>query len=152
MRKTIKELLKHSELDGFFSNHSLRRLSTTRLFNAGVDRKLVKEFTGHASNVLDQYQITSHDQRKQISNIIADRQTHMNPPVTVENQESDPKNVNNVEIQIKNKENVNQLECTCTRKNVNLHDKQGLGQLIHDMLEGRKYGKAMIKLEIELSD
>ena len=50
IRKIISELLKHGELDDFFSNHCLCRTSTTRLFNAGVDRKLVKEFTGCTSD------------------------------------------------------------------------------------------------------
>ena len=152
IRKTITELLKHSELDGFFSNHSLRRTSTTRLFNAGVDRKLVKEFTGHASDAVDQYQMTSHDQREQISNIIGGRQKVMNQPVTSVTNETERKSENCVEIEVKKEQNVNKLACSCTRKNVNLCDAQGLGQLINDMLEGRKYGKAKIKLEIELCD
>ena len=47
LRKVTQRLLKNAKLDGFFTNHSLRRSGTTRLFNNGVDRKLVKEFTGH---------------------------------------------------------------------------------------------------------
>ena len=80
IRKTVGELLKHVELDGFFSNHSLRRTSTTRLFNAGVDRKLVKEFTGHTSDAVDQYQITSHEQCEQISKIVNGEKSADPPP------------------------------------------------------------------------
>ena len=31
---------------------------------------MVKEFTGHRSDAIDQYQITSHEQRKQLSEIV----------------------------------------------------------------------------------
>ena len=37
-------------------------------------------------------------------------------------------------------------------KNVNLSDKQGLGQQIKDIMAGTKYGKAKIKLEIDISE
>ena len=62
VKKTVGSLLKDAKLDGYFTNHSLCRSSTTRLFQAGVDHKLVKEFTGHSSDAVDKYQITSHDQ------------------------------------------------------------------------------------------
>ena len=42
-------MLKDAELDGYFTNHSLKRSSTTCLFQVGVDRKIVKEFTLHTS-------------------------------------------------------------------------------------------------------
>ena len=69
LRKTVQKLLKNSNVSGFYSNHSLRRSGTTRLFQAGVDRKLIKEFTGHSSDAIDKYQVTSEDQRKSLSNI-----------------------------------------------------------------------------------
>ena len=59
LREVVKNLLKNAKLDGYFINYSLRRSGTTRLFQAGVDRKLIKEFTGHASDVVDKYAITS---------------------------------------------------------------------------------------------
>ena len=46
------------------------RDTTPRLFRAGVDRKLVKEVTGHRSDAVDDYQITGHDQRKMISKVV----------------------------------------------------------------------------------
>ena len=141
IRKTIGMLLKCSELDGFFSNHSLHRTSTTRLFNAGVDRKLVKEFTGHASDAVDQYQIMSDTQREQISKIIGGEKPS-------EKQSDQVQGSNVVEIEVKNKGDVNEIKSSSTRTNVNLKDTQGVGQLINDMLDGRKYGKVKIKMEI----
>ena len=52
LRKTVSELLKNAKLDGFFTNHSLRRSSATRLFQAGVDKKIIREITGHKSDAL----------------------------------------------------------------------------------------------------
>ena len=59
LRKVVSSMLKSANLDGYFTNHSLRRKSATRLFQAGVDRKLVKEFTGHVSDAMDKYQVIS---------------------------------------------------------------------------------------------
>ena len=54
-----------------FTNHSLRRSGATRLFQANVDRKLVKEATGHSSDAVDAYQVTSDQQRQRLSKVIA---------------------------------------------------------------------------------
>ena len=58
--KVVQEMVKLAKIDGFFMNHSLRQLGGVRLFRAGIDRKLVKEMTGHRSEA---YQITSDEQR-----------------------------------------------------------------------------------------
>ena len=73
--KVVKELMKEAKIEGFFTNHSLRRSGGTRLFNAGIDRKLVKEATGHRSDAVDAYQVTSDHQRCEMSKVIA------NPPL-----------------------------------------------------------------------
>ena len=49
---------------------SLHRISTTRLFQTGVDRKLVPEFTEHVSDAVDKYQLTSEGQREDMSKIL----------------------------------------------------------------------------------
>ena len=150
IRQTIKELLKHSELDGFFTNHSLRRTGTTRLFNAGVDRKIVKEYTGHTSDAVDAYQITSHTQREELSKIICGEKSSVQGSDSVNVEDSKDEAENLVEIEVKNKSN--QLQSSSTRKNVNLRDTQGVSQLINDVLEGRNYGKIKIKLEIDITE
>ena len=63
-------MMKDANIEGFFTNHRLRRTGGTRLFRAGVDRKLVKEVTGHRSDAVDAYQITSDEQRKHMSRVI----------------------------------------------------------------------------------
>ena len=61
LSKTVKQMLKSANLDGFFTNHSLRHSGTSRLFQNGVDRKLVKEYIGHVSDAVDCYQVTSDE-------------------------------------------------------------------------------------------
>lgn len=46
----MKDLFKEAGIDGHFSNHSLRRSKITRLFQAGVDKEVVKAETGHRSD------------------------------------------------------------------------------------------------------
>ena len=46
------------------------QIGSARLFQAGVDWKLVKEFTGHISDAVNKYQVTSNEQREALSVII----------------------------------------------------------------------------------
>ena len=71
LSKVIKLLMEAGDIQGYFTNHSACRTRGTRLFQAGVERKLVKEATGHISDAVDKYQITSADQRRAMSNILA---------------------------------------------------------------------------------
>ena len=62
--------MKAANIEGFFTNHSLQRTGGTRLFRAGVPHKLVKEATGHHSDSVDAYQITSDQQHQEMCRII----------------------------------------------------------------------------------
>ena len=70
VHKVVGNMLKDVGLDGFFTNHSLRRTATTCLFRAGKNVKLIKEITGHVSNAVGKYEITSDAQRMELSSII----------------------------------------------------------------------------------
>ena len=70
LTKVVGKLLKTAQLDGFFTNHSLRRTGTTRLFRASVERKIVKEYTGHVSDAVDKYQVTSEAQNEELCKIL----------------------------------------------------------------------------------
>ena len=85
IRSTVSQMLKDAKLDGYFTNHSLRSSGTTRLFQAGVDKKLIKEFTGHSSDAGDNDQVTSDQQRCEISAIIAGNITDQTNSVTIPN-------------------------------------------------------------------
>ena len=57
------------DLNGHFTDHSLRR-SGTILFCTKIDRKLIKELTGHTSDVVNVYQITSENQKELMSKVM----------------------------------------------------------------------------------
>ena len=66
----MKDVLRNAKLDGFFTNHSLHRTGTSQLFQAGIDKKLVKDYSGHRSDAPDQYQIISEQQKETISKVL----------------------------------------------------------------------------------
>ena len=70
IRKVVGTLLKDVGLDGYFTNHSLRCTCATRLFQAGENVKLIKEVTGHISDVVSKYETTSDAQRMRVSSVI----------------------------------------------------------------------------------
>ena len=70
LRDVIKELCSKAKFDGFFSNHSLRSTSATKLYRNDVDEQLIQEITGHRSLAVRSYKRTCDKQRKLASNII----------------------------------------------------------------------------------
>ena len=64
---------------------------------------------------------------------------------------NDESNNNSVEISVY-KGKVNPLRCCCKRENMNLSETNGIGQMLKDILSGHKYGKATIKIEVDLSE
>ena len=139
----------------FFSNHSLRHTSTTRLFQAGVDRKVIKEFTGHVSNAVDKYQLTSNDQREQISKIIggecrSESKENTSNENVVHKKQQDP----SLEISVTrvDKEGNGMHACMCKKQDLNLTNNDSLTEMIRSLVYGRGGGKAKVKLEIEFSD
>jgi len=45
----VRHLCKEARLDGYFTNHSLKVTTATRLFEAGVDEQLIILRTGHST-------------------------------------------------------------------------------------------------------
>ena len=152
--KVIGDLMHSAGYTGFFSGHSLRRSSTTRLFQAGVQRKLVKECTGHTSDAVDKYQVTSENQRATISNILESKPkasasatnskisevagTTLDEKVTFSQVIDNPVDVKSV------KSDICAPKCSCT--------KSQYGGLIEQIIsQVNASGKAKIKIEIEVS-
>ena len=50
LASTVPGILKEAGIAGYFTNHSLRATSATRLFDAGVDEQLIMAHTGHCSS------------------------------------------------------------------------------------------------------
>ena len=116
----------------------------TRLFQAGVDRKIVKEFTGHVSDAVDKYQITSDQQKKELSEIIGGRQAKS---VVKQSKlvESD------LEVKV-SEVGEKKLECQCVKQTLKVEESKSLGLMINELLKACKGGKATVRLEINFSD
>ena len=146
--EVVKNLLKSAKLDGYFINHSLRRTGTTCLFQAGFERKLIKEFTGHVSDAVDAYAITSDAQRQVMSEILAKAPTLNNVHVD----ESKPKdqNCNGIDVNITTKS----ATCTC---NCSKTSDMGVSQkgeevckMIKNIIDSGKNTDIVINISIEL--
>ena len=153
LSKVVGKLLKSCNLDGYFTNHSLRRTSATRLFQAGVDRKIVKEITGHTSDDLDKYQITSKKQKEHVSKILN------NALCTSEQNEKEEVEVKkpiipSLEVSVSNASpgKIGSYHCSCNKQKFDLGQSEQLSTMINELMTNRRSGSAKIKIEIEFSD
>ncbi|XP_067664294.1 uncharacterized protein [Haliotis asinina] len=55
---------------GFYSNHSLRVTTTTRLYDSGLDEQLIVERTGHKSLAIRSYKRTSAEMEARVDGVI----------------------------------------------------------------------------------
>ena len=156
LTKVVSKLLKSANLDGYFTNHSLRRTSATRLFQAGVDGKIVKEITGHVSDALNKYQVTSNEQKQEVSNVLQGKEevqcSDSEAEVEVKKKCTRPPSL---ELSVTNTQKGSTpftSKCSCTRKRFDLANGESLTKMINDLVSERTSRKAKIKLEIEFSD
>ena len=161
-------MMKAAGYEGFYSGHSLRRSGGSRLFLAGMQQKLVKECTGHMSDAVDKYQITSEEQRETISNILVNgpnsvvsqksaplksvcgsvvsHNSTVTPPIQSEN-DVESANVDDPKVPILSE---TQQCCKCMTKQ---NDKSQFGGLIEQIVASvNANGKTKIKIEIEISN
>ena len=143
LSKVIKNLMENAEIQGYFTNHSARRTGGTRLFQAGVERKLVKEITGHASDAVDKYQLTSNEQRRHMSEILASKK------IPVEQGEEGEKGdkVGNRTATV----TVESRDCDYKGTVKEPLDTGNVGAMINNIIESnKKSGKTTIKIQIEI--
>lgn len=62
----VKQIMENVE--GRFSNQSLRRTGTTRMFQKGFQEDVVRKTTGHRSNAIGEYKELSRSQKMEVSN------------------------------------------------------------------------------------
>ena len=130
----MKTMMYDAQISGYFTNHSAWRTGRTRLFRAGVDRKLIKEDTGHRSDVVDKYQIMSEKQRAIMSDIIAN-----NPQTSTVSKA--PSEEFDVSVECKK-------TCNCNGE-VN---ESNINQVVTKLIEATKgQGKHTIKINIEIT-
>ena len=155
LTKVVGKLLKSANLDGYFTNHSLRRTSATRLFQVGVDTKIVKEITGHTSDAINRYQITSNEQKREVSDILNGQKSLKfidNEEDTEECKIQAKPPVPSLELSVTDATKNIGMNCSCKRKAFNLGNSENLSTLINELMSKRTTGKAKIKLEIEFSN
>ena len=142
--KIVSDLMASAGYKGYFTGHSLHRSGTTRLSNAGVPTKIIKECTGHRSDAVNKYQVTSDSQKEACSRIVGG---HVKPTSTVSvPPKSFEKDVVS-EVSEKSESNVvkGQACKSCGESNV--------GNIVSELLKSvSKTGKAKIKIEIEVSN
>ena len=157
--KVVTKLLKSVNANGHFTNHSLRRTGATRLFQAGVDRKLIKEYTGHTSDAIDKYQITSSEQRQEISNVLHSEgktnvECHDHDEVDTEkNAEVEPIRPSlELSVTSRNKKGEVYQGCECKKNCMCIGQNDHISAMIQQLMQTKGHGKAKVKIEIEFSD
>jgi len=66
----VKCMMKKSGVRGHFIYHSLRATAVSRLFQEGVDEKLIRGVTGHRSEALNIYKRVTDKQPVEVSKIV----------------------------------------------------------------------------------
>lgn len=140
LAKVVKQLLSDAKIDGYFTNHSLRRSAPTRLFQAGVERKLVRELTGHRSDAVDQYQVTSKKQRQYVSEILGSK------PTIPDTEECEN------DIHSDEKKEPERSNAEAKKVSVCSDSKEQVANVIDAIFRNKKHDeKVVIKFEIEIS-
>ena len=137
--KVVADLMEKGNFPGYFTNHSLRRSGGTRLFRAGVDRKIVKEITGHHSDAMDAYQITGHEQHKLASLAVQGKIDNVNASVPSPNVTEKERTESDL-VQTKKVTSVGEVNKT-----------SNVTEIVQSILNAStKKGKTTIRIEIEV--
>ena len=146
-------LLKSAKLDGFFTNHSLRRTGTTRLFRAGVDKKIVKEYTGHVSDAVDKYQITSEAQNEEVCKILGgESKAKCNETAMDCVEQIDRKSACNNSIKPAATSGGPQSNGSNMKTSITVQKDEEVVNLLTSLMRARGKGKAKITIELDFSE
>ena len=107
----------------------------------GDRQKIIKEFTGHHSDALHAYEVTSDMQRQEVSNIIQG-QTDQNVRKPTEGK---------LEISVKS-DSEYASPCCCTKQNIKLGETDKISKIIDQLLQSNRCGKTTVRLEIEFDN
>ena len=93
LSQAVRRIIENSGVTGRFTNHSLRRICATKLYNSGMDEQRIMSVTGHRSvNAVHIYKEMSDEQQQEISDKIqAKYQT--------ENKENEPPKLKKVKLE-----------------------------------------------------
>ena len=72
LNSMVKTMMSEAGVEGYYTNHSLRATSVSRLFQNDVDdkHKLIKGVTGHRSDALQGYKRETEEQLLKVSKIV----------------------------------------------------------------------------------
>ena len=68
---TVQKLCTEIGVEGYYTNHSLRRTCATRLYQKGADEQQIMSITGHrSSTAVGSYKNVSHHQQEELSRML----------------------------------------------------------------------------------
>ena len=70
LRNVVRDICHAARLPGYYTNHSLRSTTATKLYHNNIDEQLIMEITGHRSLAVQSYKRTCGKQRKLASRCI----------------------------------------------------------------------------------
>ena len=70
LQSVVNNVCKEAGLNGYFTNHSLRATSATRMYQSNLPEQVIQETTGHRSLAIRSYQKTSENQKRKASEAI----------------------------------------------------------------------------------
>ena len=71
LKEVVGDVCKKANLPGYYTNHSLRSSSATRMYHSGIDEQVIQEITGHRSLAVRSYKRTSDIQKRQASLVLS---------------------------------------------------------------------------------
>ena len=71
IKNNVSDICKEAGMEGFYSNHSLRAMCASRMYNREIPEQLIKEVTGHRSDCVQQYKRTSDHLKEKASSTVS---------------------------------------------------------------------------------
>ena len=148
LKKTIGEIAKSGNLEGFFTNHSLAEALPVIYFKPVYPKRSLKKLQVTDLMHSDKYEITSEEQKSEASKILAGCNNQNKQTLSLEEKE-----LNEMEVCVTEKVNsdTSKIGCNCKRKFVKPSETAQVVDLVQSLMSARKGEKAKIKIEIEFS-
>jgi hypothetical protein len=70
LKDIVKTMMQMAGYHGYYTNHSLRATTATRLFKEHIPEQMIMEQTGHRSNAINNYKRTTDEQKRLVSAVL----------------------------------------------------------------------------------
>lgn len=74
LRDMVKTIMSLAQFQGYYTNHSLRATTASRLFHDDIPEQLIRAQTGHRSNAVFAYKRPSNEQIRNVSTALQGKQ------------------------------------------------------------------------------